>query len=55
MGYGSKYLLKVDKKDETTPGPIYNKEDVNSLAFLNRVRNRRETTFGNNFEKYDKV
>ena len=31
MGYGNKILYKIDKKDETNPGPKYNTHEIQSI------------------------
>lgn len=55
MGYGTKTLLKVNKEDETTPGPIYNTNEITSLAYLNRVPSKKDSSFGNKYDRWDRV
>ena len=58
LGYGSKQQLKTEKKDQTSPGPIYNNNELSSMSFLSRAKNRgkpADSSFGNGYEKWDKV
>eukprot|EP00347_Sterkiella_histriomuscorum_P018266 403346166 len=55
IGYGQKQQYKVDKEDQTTPGPIYNNHDINSISYLNRVPSKSQSTFGNKYDKWDRV
>jgi hypothetical protein len=55
MGYGQKQLLKVSKEDQTTPGPIYMNNETTSIAYLNRVPSKKESTFGNKYDRWDRV
>lgn len=46
MGYGKRYQLKTEKKDETTPGPIYDDKSKTISESLSCLADKRCSTFG---------
>ena len=46
MGYGKRYQLKTEKKDETTPGPIYDDKTKTISDTLSCIADKRCSTFG---------
>ena len=46
QGYGKRYELKTEKKDETTPGPIYDDKSKTISSTLSCLIDKRYSTFG---------
>ncbi|CDW87071.1 UNKNOWN [Stylonychia lemnae] len=55
IGFGQKMHYKISKEDETTPGPIYNTHEIASISHVNNVPSKLNSSFGNKYDKWDKV
>ena len=56
LGYGRKYTYKIDKTDETVPGPIYNTEYYRSIQKkIEATEPKKESTFGCDYDQQAKV
>ena len=56
MGYGRRYSLKMEKKDEINPGPKYETDKVKSFEqFVTSIQPMKNSTFGTDMDSWARV
>jgi len=46
---------KTGKEDEQSPGPKYNHHQLDAMGNMANVKDMKDASFGNLYQKYDKV